>query len=954
MRTLTSIKSIRLLAIVWIAFIIVSCNESSKTVWLDSDPLLSDWIVLKMDGAEGKLVNCDTAMTGEQSLRFEKTNGLGTLLMKISEQLHVEPGVQYELAVHQKLLKRKFASSLSFEVQEYDAAGNEIGPRKYSPWYAYVPNFMPGQGWERNFMRWKTEERASRISISIRIEGNPIEVVFDDLQLIKFPPSNDWPGETDTKEKPYDEAIALEHLRRRAAAPARVEMVNGYPALMIGDYVTTNIQHTSGGKARPGGFGKTGYHVQAVWADVSKAIVDKNITEFPELREEILKAVCANPDVWLIVQLSCDPPRAWQEKNMDHVWTAEDGQKWISWRGSPSRLGKELKEDESFEASYGSLVYRQDVGDALVRLGKYIAGSDAGKLVVGFLLFGGSDGQWYDNSQVFGSYNYNRSGEITSEMPVQLDHSPGHQQGFREWLRNRYHNDATALQQAWNDPLVSFDNASVSSEKDRVPEGLFVSVENMKVIESNHYAHVAPGESVTYFSEQLKKGMGRQVVTIRYHPDASEGYRLNTWDLSATFSGPGKVDIALEAQQYGPWRKLGSTGGCVSSWGSHHLMGSMILADLDNRSYRSPMEGFWDRYGLAAPMNVEGLRSQIWRDFGATASRGMGLSIYDIRAGTWDDPELWEIILEGRKIMEWVTSSEAPPAKGQMAVFVDPVAARKIHPDYHHLIHGIGAQRYTLNQSGVSYDMYVLDDILDPDLPDYPLYIFLGAFAIEKAHARAIEQKCRKPGKVVVFPANMGFGSLDFNDPEALAKRLTGMNCIRIPAGLPSACGPVQDGQGITDGMNGCFLNDGRTDGYSMSPQDEDAVVLGRYYSSGMASHAMKETGLGTAVLVTGFSYKGEYIPDPIAGSLPPVMIHNLARKAGIRTLATPGQVTYYGAGVAVCHRIQPGPAILEFESPMDLIALDGETILERGVTRWEPDGDLLGTDLVLYRHSVQ
>jgi hypothetical protein len=49
--------------------------------------------------------------------------------------------------------------------------------------------------------------------------------------------------------------------------------------------------------------------------------------------------------------------------------------------------------------------------------------------------------------------------------------------------------------------------------------------------------------------------------------------------------------------------------------------------------------------------------------------------------------------------------------------------------------------------------------------------------------------------------------------------------------------------------------------------------------------------------------------------------------------------------------RIQPGPATVTFEEPVDLIdPEDGEMVLTRGVMQWEPQCEVNDTAVVFYR----
>jgi hypothetical protein len=273
-----------------------------------------------------------------------------------------------------------------------------------------------------------------------------------------------------------------------------------------------------------------------------------------------------------------------------------------------------------------------------------------------------------------------------------------------------------------------------------------------------------------------------------------------------------------------------------------------------------------------------------------------------------------------------------------MAVFVDEEAGWRVSMDGFDLtFSAANPQREALNLSGVPYDLYLLDDVGHPNLPDYRVYVFLSSFTLSREQQGAIDRRCRRPGKYVVFLGAPGLARGDPADAAREATSITGIRCELLTPGTRLASFPVGEGEDpIARGLAGALISDGTADGRALAPTDPAAAVFGRFVAGGKPSHVIRRTDRGAVILM--------------AGGLTPELVHNVAREAGIATLGTPGQVTYVGSGVAVCHRVQPGEAIVRFASPVDLLAPDGKTVLARGVSVWEPQVDLLETDAVFYR----
>jgi hypothetical protein len=63
----------------------------------------------------------------------------------------------------------------------------------------------------------------------------------------------------------------------------------------------------------------------------------------------------------------------------------------------------------------------------------------------------------------------------------------------------------------------------------------------------------------------------------------------------------------------------------------------------------------------------------------------------------------------------------------------------------------LGFHLTTMPYSGVAYDSYLLDDITDPRLPEYKVYIFPNAFTLTEEQRAAIKKRVRMPGKTAVW-----------------------------------------------------------------------------------------------------------------------------------------------------------------------------------------------------------
>ncbi|OGV72379.1 MAG: hypothetical protein A3K19_16275 [Lentisphaerae bacterium RIFOXYB12_FULL_65_16] len=898
----------------------------------------SEWVLSLESGAEGAVSWATEAHTGRRALRIEKTNGLGYIMLSTARPLPAKPGVEYESALYYRLQQSGFSSRVYFCNMDIGADGKELFPVHYSPDYVRIPSFAKGDEWQRHGCKWTVDSRAAATRLRFLLLGDPGSLVIDDVEFVEAPKPVVHPGQSDSGEKPFDEAAARAILASRQPLPARVETQDNRPVFVVGDRIRTTLVHQaaygSAAASRYGGFGRSGVHLHTVTVQMGPLSEKRGVAwkypngfDFKDLEQDILRVVGADPDGWVILQTRCDLPRQWGIDHPDDIWAEESGQKSIVPKGDchPCKIGTTLAEGDYFVGSYGSPAYRQDMSNAVAELGKFVRTSDVGKVVVGFIIGGGNDGQFFDWSP---------------NWQAHLDQSPGHRRGFQEWLREVYGNDVAALRQAWGDPAVTFETATVPAEKERTVDAPFLQTTGpqRRVADANRFSSLAPVRLAKALATTMKETIGRPVFSMIYYPDAIHDGGSNRYALTELLAEPGRFDSVVAVQEYGQWRQLGGTGCTNASWGVHRLRGTAQLCEIDYRTFRCYAGGDWGMDTLGAPDTAEGFRAQIRRDLGATATRGMGAWYYDMGGGWYDDPTLWSVVEESNRILAWTSRNDAPSPVAQLAVFVDEAAGWRVSRGAVDVIwNAVPPQRLALNLSGVPYDVYYLDDIRNPRLPDYKAYIFLSAFTLNREQMTAIKSRCRQPDAILAFPGTPGLGSADFADVPALVQELTDIRCEWLPEGSSTACIPLPGcTDPIAEGLTGAFVHEGRAGKYTLVPADPTATAFGTFVAQNRTSHAIKRTPQATTL--------------QFVGGLTPQLVHNIATEAGIRTLGTPGQVIYVGSGVAVCHRIRPGPATVTFEHPVDLIDLDGKTVLARHVTEWNPDCAMLDTAVVFYR----
>ena len=553
-------------------------------------------------------------------------------------------------------------------------------------------------------------------------------------------------------DRPYDENEVRKILAARAPVSGSVQVINGRPVLVASDgarsvvtykHLLDNPSHTV--------FAQAGIHFQfALARDEERG----SGYDFSYLEHAILKCLWEDPQAYVIVEMCFDPTREWAQSHLDSVWTADDGKPYViqlsSWWAGPYRKGSDLRQGEILQGSFGAPDYLEWGANKARALGDFLRTHDVGKVVVGFCFWGGNDGEfwpviWYHFA-------------TPTLKDWQLDHSKGSTQGFRQWLREVYHDSVPALREAWDDPSVTFENAELCSEADRVSDQPFFRGKGkaQHVVDSQRWGSVSRNLMLQHWSRAFKTAIGKPAFAMTWSSDALYGLNLGHYAISDLLEGPNRLETTSSTSAYGETREAGGIGRTFLCWGAYRLRGALAVRELDNR-----------------PRPAKDFRAQIIRDIGAVAAEDMGVWFYEM--GDWyrPRPELWPTLAEANRILEWARREDVPHRPAEMAVFVDEEAGHRAAKNHQEILsaHTMG-QQDALNTSGVPYDVYYLDDIRNSETPDYKVYLFLSAFTLNRAQVDAIRCRCAQGGKMLVFLGPVGIGSADYDNPHDLVREL--------------------------------------------------------------------------------------------------------------------------------------------------------------------------------------
>lgn len=147
--------------------------------------------------------------------------------------------------------------------------------------------------------------------------------------------------------------------------------------------------------------------------------------------------------------------------------------------------------------------------------------------------------------------------------------------------------------------------------------------------------------------------------------------------------------------------------------------------------------------------------------------------------GSWyHDSKAMDIIKETYLMADWAAAQRDKAARTEFAVFMD-----EVDRVYWETTENGAAAMESLRMSGLTPDIYMLEDIVNPNLPVYKFYLFFSPVTITQAQLEAIKDKAGKYGKVVMFVGPTGVcGSFKAASPvlSAFGLQITDALSVRM------------------------------------------------------------------------------------------------------------------------------------------------------------------------------
>lgn len=387
--------------------------------------------------------------------------------------------------------------------------------------------------------------------------------------------------------------------------------------------------------------------------------------------------------------------------------------------------------------------------------------------IYGYVVAGGGSAEWY------------WPGTFSSGVP---GYSKATQKIFRAWLKKRYGTDE-ALQKAWGDPRVTLAAAEVPLPEERAySETLFLRdpQKAVKVLDLRRFFNDRVFELQKSLLTLVKKETGYRKIVGTYSGYAfgnQPKHHMTGMNAAGRLLRLPECDFTQLAIVYGDLRFQGQSGLCVNPFnGSAMLHGKMLWNEAD---LRTPYTLNTAPYETGNRHNtMEETATVIQRNFGNALTRNSG--IYEMLLTghtTYHNKTIMESVAKAQKIAA-AAVGRTRRSVAEIAVIHDEHSAdyfawpnsrnRRFFTLLMHSFH------YDSPRAGTPVDFYLMDDMADPRMKDYKLYLFLTAVEVSPEMRQAIRKKLAKNNASAVWFFAPGLIEKGRFAPEAMEK-LTGI-----------------------------------------------------------------------------------------------------------------------------------------------------------------------------------
>lgn len=654
---------------------------------------------------------------------------------------------------------------------------------------------------------------------------------------------------------------------------------NGEPAIMIDGVacppmgITAQIQKPDYLKS----LGEAGFRLFFLPA-VTGWFEPGGIDRFKADAAMLLKAV---PDAFIMIRLYLNPPVSWVETHREELMRYNDG----STKPAILSCGDRLYPLPGMY-SLCSEAWKKDCDGALEEFFNEVDGLPFADRIVGYFLGAAGTNEWYPINPL-----------TDYDKKLYADFSPSFRKSYTKFLERKY-GTKDNLRRAWRKEDAGFDSPIIPDLDSRLfthvddlildamrhyesaprmmgkkiemnPEhkanlGVFLNADDYQYVADFYHAwHQGTADTIVHFAETVKKhDRGKLVGAFYGSYGCTDFFDFSTAEATLSIMDSGAVDFLAAPGVYNN-REPGGYVAQREMNDSFRLRNQIFVAEEDSRTHRD--NNFYrDAMGL---YTMRDTANALKRDFARNLCEETYAWWFDQQegGGRYMEEDIYALFRRQNEIAKFAYSLDRTKAN-DIAVIYDQESVHYVSQntstvmlDYY--------RTSDLGRIGAPVDYYFHNDMANPKMRDYKMYLMVNVFCLTEEECEMIHRKAAKNGATVVWLYAPGF--INPNAQKRMSceniKKTTGISAVCVNETSSPRFRVIGESHPALryadrDRCYGFIDRDVHSNvwlGTVLTPpflnpafyiDDGDATVLGRYCIDGRPALAMKETNGFTSI----------------------------------------------------------------------------------------------------------
>ncbi|MBO5316315.1 MAG: hypothetical protein J6B48_07805 [Clostridia bacterium] len=621
---------------------------------------------------------------------------------------------------------------------------------------------------------------------------------------------------------------------------ATIENYNGAPAIIINGIPYSSMMGTVSTYDRVKKekildeeyykrLGESGIKIFFVMCDTEWTL-ENAFDGFKTEAEAILRAV---PDAYLVLRVGIHPPLEWCEKNPGEMLKYSDG------KDKPIRLfAGSIDREYPNMYSLCSEKWRADASEALTSMYERVKALPYSDRIIGFFFSAGGTSEWYyvTPMEYTKKTRYTDTGGFLHSSDIEYsdvygDLSPAFKREFSKYLRAKYKTEEK-LKEAWSDDDATFDDPKIPDcEKryyvdgvdydiDRPPYvkpadnkpnppsngtniGHFIDLKkHTDVFDFYRALHLGTANSVIHFGNIIKDLSSGNMLTGAFYGSAGATHYFDYSQIGGVHKilTSGAIDFLASPGVYEN-RQPGGFTGQRQCFDSFALNNRIFIAEDDTRTHHENayFRNYYEVYTTEDTLEI------LKREFGRNICQNTQGWWFDqhIGGGRYKDKEIYKLFSVQENIAHEAYEKNRRK-NSEIAFIYDEESYHVISLESTHQMIEL-FRNYEIDIIGAPSDRYFHNDLSNPDMPDYKLYVFVNTLYLTDSERESIKTKLRKNNATALFMYGSGVINPDRDEPFS-PKNITDLTGIEVKENPDVVSGKFKFSENcpsiITDGLD--------------------------------------------------------------------------------------------------------------------------------------------------------